>query len=270
MVEPDHQTISIERQCNLLSIHRSGFYYTPVGESGLNLELMKLIDQHFLKYPFKGSRRMTSWLQESGYKVNRKRIQRLYKLMGLYTIYPKPNLSKPDALGYKYPYLLKGLRAERMNQVWAVDITYIPMKKGFMYLTAIIDLYSRYVVNWSVSNTMAAAWISETIKEAIRQHGKPEIINSDQGSQFTSNEYMELLKGNEIAISMDGKGRATDNIFIERLWRSLKYEYVYLNPADDGLQLYRGLNEWFEFYNHKRHHQSLGQRKPAELFGQAA
>lgn len=270
MVEAGNRSISIHRQCSLLEVHRSGFYYTPVGESPANLALMKAIDEHFLDYPFKGSRRMTSWLQECGYKVNRKRIQRLYKLMGLYTLYPKPNLSKPDPARYKYPYLLKGLKVERSNQIWAVDITYIPMKKGFMYLTAIIDLYSRYVVGWSVGNTMEAGWICGIVKQAIQEHGKPGIINSDQGSQFTSDEYTSLLKELDIQISMDGKGRATDNIFIERLWRSLKYEYVYLNPAEDGLNLYQGLDKWFDFYNYKRHHQSLNNKKPFELYGQAA
>ena len=266
MIEPDNRRLSIVRQCELLSIHRSGFYYAPAGESALNLELMKKIDEHFLEYPFKGSRRMAVWLNHQGYTVNRKRIQRLYKLMGLATIYPKRDLSKPDPARYKYPYLLKGLEIRRPNQVWAVDITYIPMKKGFMYLAAIIDLYSRYVVNWSLSNTMDAAWICDTIKEGIARHGKPEIINSDQGSQFTSDEYTELLKSNTIQISMDGKGRATDNIFIERLWRSLKQEYVYLNPQEDGLSLYQGIKKWFDFYNYKRHHQSLGYRLPADLF----
>jgi len=227
---------------------------------------MKIIDVHFLKYPFKGSRRMTTWLNEQGYSVNRKRIQRLYQTMGLSTIYPKPNLSKSDPVAYKYPYLLRDLVIERNNQVWAIDITYIPMKKGFMYLAAIIDLNSRFVINWSLSNTMEAEWICQIIKEAIDVHGKPEILNSDQGSQFTSNAYIKLLLDAGIQISMDGKGWATDNIFIERLWRSLKYEYVYLNVPADGLDLYQGINEWFRFYNEDRHHQSLNNKKPAEIY----
>lgn len=270
LIDTVHLAICIQRQCELLSIHRSGFYYTGGVESDLNLDLMKVIDEHFLKYPFKGSRRMTVWLNEQGYQINRKRIQRLYQLMGLRTIYPKPNLSKSDPAAYKYPYLLKGLTINRNNQVWAIDITYIPMKKGFMYLVAIIDLNSRYVVNWSLSNTMEAEWICETVKEAVRLHGKPEILNSDQGSQFTSNAYIAMLIGLEILISMDGKGRAIDNIFIERLWRSLKYEYVYLNPPADGLELYQGANGWFSFYNEERHHQSLNNKKPSEVYLKAA
>jgi len=213
---------------------------------------------------------MTEWLKEEGYEVNRKRIQHLYAKMGLQVIYPKPDLSKPEKGKYKYPYLLRGRHISRANEAWAIDITYIPMSKGFMYLVAIIDLYSRYVVNWSISNTMEAGWIIDVVKEAIERHGAPYLINSDQGSQFTSDDYIELLKGYGIQISMDGKGRATDNIFIERLWRSLKYEYVYLNPADDGLQLYQGLREWFRFYNHDRHHQTLDYRKPVQLYQQAA
>ncbi len=270
MVERAHPRISIQQQCRLLSIHRSGLYYKPLGESSLNLHLMRRIDEHFLRYPFKGSRRMTDWLQQEGYEVNRKRIQALYRKMGLRTIYPKPNLSKPDKARYKYPYLLRGLSITRPNQVWAVDITYIPMRKGFMYLCAIIDLYSRYVVGWSVSNSMEADWIVGVIKAAIQRHGCPDILNSDQGTQFTSDLYINLLKEAGIRISMDGKGRATDNIFIERLWRSLKDEQVYLRPAEDGLDLYRGLKEWFRFYNEDRHHQSLKKRKPCELYRNAA
>lgn len=270
MIDKSHNTISVKRQCELLSIHRSGFYYTGNGESEFNLDLMKVIDAHFLKYPFKGSRRMTAWLKDQRYPVNRKRIQRLYQIMGLSTIYPKPNLSKSDPAAYKYPYLLKDLEIERNNQVWAIDITYVPMKKGFMYLAAIIDLNSRFVINWTLSNTMEAEWICQTIKEAISVHGKPEILNSDQGSQFTSNAYIKLLLDQSIQISMDGKGRATDNIFIERLWRSLKYEYVYLNPPKDGLDLYQGVKEWFRFYNQERHHQSLDNKKPAEIYFKAA
>jgi putative transposase len=213
---------------------------------------------------------MTEWLKEQGYDVNRKRIQKLYRLMGLEAIYPKPDLSKPEAGKYKYPYLLRGRHIGRPNEVWAIDITYIPMAKGFMYVAAIMDLYSRYVVGWSVSNTMEAGWIVQLVRDAINRHGAPGIFNSDQGSQFTSEDYINLLKSHDIQISMDGKGRATDNIFIERLWRSLKYEYVYLNPSDDGLALYQGLSNWFRFYNHERHHQTLGYRKPIQLYQQAA
>lgn len=270
MVERKHPRISVKQQCRLLSIHRSGLYYKPLGESSLNLHLMRRIDEHFLRYPFKGTRRMTDWLQEEGYDVSRKRVQALYRKMGLRTIYPKPNLSKADKGKYKYPYLLRGLPITGPNDAWAIDITYIPMRKGFMYLCAIIDLYSRYVVGWSVSNSMEAEWVAAVVKTAIRQYGCPRILNSDQGSQFTSDHYIDLLKEAGIRISMDGKGRATDNIFIERLWRSLKYEQVYLYPADDGVELYHGLQEWFRFYNEDRHHQTLRKRKPCELYRSAA
>ena len=213
---------------------------------------------------------MTEWLKDEGYEVNRKRTQKLYRLMGLEAIYPRQNLSESEAGKYKYPYLLRGRHIASPNEVWAIDITYIPMAKGFMYLAAVMDIYSRYVTGWSLGNSMEAGWITQMVKEAFNQHGTPEIFNSDQGSQFTSDEYLNLLKTNNIQISMDGKGRATDNIFIERLWRSLKYEYVYLNPEDDGIGLYQGLKEWFRFYNHERHHQTLGYRKPAQLYKQAA
>ena len=270
MDERKHEQISIKQQCRLLSIHRSGLYYKPEGESSLNLHLMRRIDEHFLKHPYKGSRRMTEWLKEEGYPVNRKRIRKLYRLMGLETIHPKPDLSKPEAGKHKYPYLLRGRHIAGPNEVWAIDITYIPMAKGFMYLGAVMDLYSRYVVNWSVSNTLEASWVVQLVKEAIEKHGAPQILNSDQGSQFTSENYIELLKRHNIQISMDGKGRATDNIFIERLWRSLKYEYVYLHPVSEGLELYQGLDQWFRFYNYERHHQTLGYRKPVQLYQQAA
>lgn len=270
MVEKNSVNLSVKKQCQLLSIHRSGLYYKPGSDSSLNLYLMRCIDEHFLLYPFKGSRRMTEWLRDEGYPVNRKRVQQLYRKMGLEAIYPKPNLSKPEKGKYKYPYLLRGRHIAGPNDVWAIDITYVPMKKGFLYLAAIIDLYSRYVIGWSLSNTMNAAWIVEMVEHAVSKYGKPIIINSDQGSQFTSEEYIDLLKGKGIQISMDGKGRATDNIFIERLWRSLKYEYVYLNPEADGLALYHGLSRWFKFYNEQRHHQALGYQRPVSLYRPAA
>jgi len=270
MVETKNDQLSIHKQCQLLNIHRSGLYYKPVGESSLNLYLMRRIDEHFLTHPFKGSRRMTEWLKDQGYTVNRKRIQKLYRKMGLEAIYPKPDLSKPDPAKYKYPYLLRGRPIKGPNEVWAMDITYIPMARGFMYLAAIMDLYSRYVVGWSLSNTMETGWITAMVRIAINKHGRPGINNTDQGAQFTSDEFIQLLKEEGIQISMDGKGRATDNIFIERLWRSLKYEYVYLNPANDGLELYQGLENWFMEYNHLRHHQSLGNEKPVQWYNRRA
>ena len=263
------QELSIKKQCEILEIHRSGIYYKSRGESELNLELMDKIDEKYLLRPYFGVPRMYQYLRdELGYRINYKRVERLYRLMGLEAIGPKPNTSKP-AEGHKiYPYLLKGLDIDRNNQVWATDLTYIPMKKGFMYLMAIMDLKSRYVVNWSVSNSMEAEWCAQVLQEATDRLGKPEIINTDQGSQFTSEAWVNVCEG--IQISMDGKGRAIDNIFIERLWRSVKYEYVYLNPAEDGLELYNGLEEYFRFYNQERGHQSLNYQVPESIYVQAA
>ena len=267
--------ISMVRQCELLSIHRSGLYYTPVPESEENLHLMRLMDEQYLKTPFYGEPRITRWLRGKGYPVNPKRVRRLMRLLNWQTIYRKRNTSKPAKGHPVYPYLLKGLDVTHRNQVWAIDITYVPMRRGFMYLCAIIDLYTRYVVNWSVSNTMTAEWCRQVVEEAITTHGKPDIINSDQGSQFTSYEYTSLFTdekaiGYGTKISMDGKGRAIDNIFIERLWRSVKYECVYLYAFEDGVQLYNGLQQYFTFYNHERMHQSLDYKTPASLYRNAA
>jgi len=264
--------ISMNRQCELLVIHRSGLYYKPVEESEENLHLMRLMDEQYFKTPFYGARRLTAWLNQKGHHVNRKRVKRLMELMGWQTIYHKRNTSKPNKQHPVYPYLLKDLLITRPNQVWAIDITYIPMRRGFMYLCAVIDLYSRYFVNWSISNTMNASWVRQIVEEAIEIQGQPEIINSDQGSQFSSYEYTSLLeeRENPIQISMDGKGRAIDNIFIERAWKSIKYECVYLHAFEDGVQLYAGLQEYFYFYNRERPHQSLDYQTPASLYRQAA
>jgi putative transposase len=271
MVERPHEHLSLREQCRLLSLHRSGLYYQACSESEQNLELMKLIDVLFLMAPFTGTRKMVHYLKrEHGIEVNRKRIRRLYRLMGLQALTPKPKTSLPGQGHTIYPYLLKGLVIDRPNQVWAADITYIPMRKGFLYMIAILDLHSRYVLNWSLSNTMDAAWCTQVLREAIAQHGCPQIFNTDQGSQFTSEEFTGVLKENNIQISMDGKGRATDNIFIERLWRSLKYEYVYLNPANDGVVLYEGISWYVNFYNTRRVHQHLAYRVPVEVFKAAA
>lgn len=252
-----------------MSIHRSGIYYKPREESILNLELMKLIDSHYLEFPNKGSYGMYTWLREDmGYLVNKKRIDRLYyDVMGLRAIMPGPHTSKRNKEHKVFPYLLRDMKIEKPNQVWATDITYIPMKKGFMYLSAIIDVYSRYVVNWSISNTMESSWCKETLQEAIDKYGKPEILNTDQGSQFTANEYTKfVVEDNQVKLSMDGKGRATDNAFIERLWRTVKYEKVYLNPPKDGLDLYKMLDEFFHYYNFKRRHQGIDNQKPVNRF----
>ena len=266
--------LSVVRQCELLGIHRSGVYYEPKGESELNLELMRLIDGENMLHPWLGVPRITTWLQkDKGYAINKKRIERLFRLMGLSATGPKPNTSKKGKgeLHRIYKYLLKNLDIERCGQVWAMDITYIPVQGGYLYLCAIIDLYSRYVVGWSLSNTMTAEWCRKTLEEAIRQHGAPEILNTDQGSQFTAHEFCNWATAPErgIALSMDGRGRALDNIFVERLWRSVKYEHVYLFPADDGLQCYRGLEEYFEYYNNERRHQSLEDEAPSTIYQQS-
>lgn len=268
LIEMEHLQLSISRQCDLLSIHRSGLYYQPVGESEENLLLMRKLDEQYLLTPYYGVRRMTEWLRREGIVVNRKRIARLMRLMGLAAIYPKKDLSKPNVEAKKYPYLLKGLTVNKIHQVWATDITYIPMKKGFMYLVAIIDLYSRKVLAWSLSNTLEVNFCTNILQEALNKYGKPAIFNSDQGSQFTSNEFTTLLEQNQIRISRDGKGRALDNIFIERFWRSLKYEHVYLNPATDGLNLYEGIHNYIQHYNYQRPHQSLDYKTPFEIFQQ--
>lgn len=271
MVEMDHPKLSIKNQCELLDIHRSGLYYTPTSESKENLQIMKLIDEQYFKTPFYGVERLLVLFQTLGFNINRKRLRRLMKIVNWKTLYPEMKTTKIDKAAYKFPYLLKGLAIDKPNKVWEIDITYIPMKNGFMYLFAIIDIHSRYVVGWSLSNSMTAEWCIDTIRTAISKFGKPEIINSDQGSQFTSKEYIEFLKSHEILISMDGKGRAIDNIFIERFWRTVKYEHVYLYVYDTVIDLRNGLNKYFKFYNKDRMHQSLGYKTPQEnYFSKAA
>jgi putative transposase len=269
LVDRQHD-LSIRKQCQVLSVSRSSLYYAPKGETVENLEVMRIMDEHYLKHPTEGIIRIQDMLFILGFVVNHKRIRRLLRLMGLMTIYPKKNLSKLGLKKYIHPYLLKGLDINRPNQVWAIDITYIPMKNGFLYLTAIIDVYSRYIVGWGLSNTLEAEASLSVLKQAIREHGKPEIINSDQGSQFTCEQWITYLKEQEIQISMDGKGRAIDNIFIERFWRTLKFDYVYLHPATDGLELYQGIKQYIHYYNHELHHQGIDRRIPAELYQSAA
>lgn len=268
MISRDHSNLSIVNQSRLLELHRSGFYYKPKGESELNLELMRLMDEHYADHYFKGAKRMHTWLtMDKGYKVNQKRVDRLYyRVMGLSAIMPGKHTSRRNKAHKVYPYLLRNLKVERPNQVWATDITYIPMRKGFMYLVAIIDLHSRYVLNWSVSNTMDAQWCKETLGEAVALHGKPEIINTDQGSQFTSEVFTRFVLSNDIKLSMDGKGRAIDNVFIERLWRSVKYESIYLNPPDSGIDLYNQLKKYFDFYNNRRRHQGIENQIPFKRY----
>jgi len=270
MVEQGRGELSITGQCDLLSISRSGFYYEPVPESAENLAIMRLLDEQYFKTPFYGVERLLVLLTVLGYRINRKRLRRLMRVQGWRTLYCAPRTTRTDPTAYKYPYLLKGISIERKNQAWGIDITYLPMKNGFMYLCAIIDIHTRFVVGWGISNTMTAEWCCEIVAGAINRYGRPEIINSDQGSQFTSEVYTNLLKENNVQISMDGKGRAIDNIFIERLWRTVKYEHVYLYVYADGLSLYRGIADYFKFYNEERRHQSLNDITPHELYRQAA
>ena len=266
MVESDIK-LSQRRQCELLTIHRNKLYYKPKSETALNLHLMEIIDRQYLATPFYGVPRMTDFINDHyAYTINKKRVARLYKLMDIKAIGPNPYTSKPGEIKYIHPYLLRGLKIERPRQVWAADITYIGMRGGFMYLFAVIDLYSRFITNWSLSNTMTAQWCNTAIKESFYLHGKPDIFNTDQGSQFTSELHVNFLKGEEVKISMDGKGRAIDNIFIERFWRSIKQEYIYINPPNGGKELYDGIEEYMRFYNHERPHQSLDKKTPAEVF----
>ena len=269
MVEPGHPILPVGKQCALLSISRSSFYYTPKGESEMNLALMRQIDEQFLETPFFGVRQMTWHLKNEGHPVNEKRIRRLMRLMGLMPIYQKPSTSRP-AKGHKiWPYLLRGLRVERPNQVWAADITYLPMRRGFLYLVAIIDWFTRKVLAWRISNTLEADFCVEALNEAVHKFGVPEIMNSDQGSQFTSFAWTDRLRRMGVRISMDGKGRFLDNIFVERLWRTLKYECVYLHAWETGSQARVGIRKWMEFYNRRRPHSALGGKPPAVIYWQA-
>ena len=249
---PFGYNLSIRAQCKLLSISRSGLYYMPKGESILNLKLMRLIDEQFMKTPFYGSRQMARHLQREGYCVSRHRVRRLMRKMGIQAIYQAPKTSQPHPAHKIYPYALKGLKITYPNQVWCTDITYIPIKGGFLYLIAIMDWYSRKVLSWRLSNTMEVGFCVEALEDALRNYPAPKIFNTDQGAQFTSFEFTNVLKGNDIKISMDGKGRWMDNVFIERLWRSLKYECVYLNAIENGAQARKDIAAWLDFYNHAR------------------
>ena len=266
MVDPRRPNLSIARQCRLLNLQRSSFYYRPKPVKAEDLELMRLIDEQYLKVPTWGSRSMRNHLRRLGYIVNRKRMQRLMRLMGLEAIYPRPRTSRPHPEHTIYPYLLRDMNIESPNQVWSADITYVPMSRGFLYLVAVMDWQSRKVLSWRLSNTMDADFCVEALREAIRGYGRPEIFNTDQGAQFTSGAFTKVLKDNDIAISMDGRGRMQDNIFIERLWWTLKYHYLYLRSFADGSELRAGLRDWFGFYNHERSHQALDGRTPDEVY----
>jgi len=264
-VEPGHPDISLRRQCELLGVNRSGLYYQPRGESAENLKLMRLIDEEYTRRPFYGSRRMMRWLHAQGYQVGRHRVRRLMELMRLEAMYPKPRLSQPGEDHKIYPYLLDGVAITRVNQVWSTDITYIRMAGGFVYLVAVMDWYSRYVLSWALSLTLELPFCLEALQAALR-HGRPEIFNSDQGSQFTSEKFTGELERRGIVVSMDGRGRCLDNIFIERLWRSLKYEEVYLRDYQLVPEARQGIGNWFRFYNHQRPHQSLDYQTPAIIY----
>jgi len=265
LIEATHPELSIRQQCELLGLNRSSYYYQPATETALNLTLMRLIDEQYTAHPFYGRRKLTIYLREQGYAVNPKRIQRLMQQMGLEAIYPKPRTTVVDREHRIYPYLLRGVAITRSNQVWSTDITYIPMQNGFMYLTAVIDWYSRYVLAWQLSNTLDTEFCLEALRQAL-QVGRPDLFNTDQGVQFTSLAFTSVLEAADIRISMDGKGRALDNIFIERLWRTVKYEDIYLKEYATVPALYTGLHKYFHFYNHERPHQSLNNRTPATVY----
>jgi len=262
--------LSISRQCELCGLSRSTLYYEPVGESELNLALMRQIDEQYLKTPFYGSRRMAEYLNRHGHEVNRKRLQRLMRLMGLEAIYPKPRLSQRDTEHEVFPYLLRDVAIVRPDQVWSTDITYLPMRRGFLYLVAVIDWFSRYVLAWQLSNTLDTIFCIDALQEALSGSRGPDIFNTDQGCQFTSKAFTGQLKARGIAISMDGRGRFLDNIFIERLWRAVKYEEVYLHAYENGRDAHDGLGRYFPFYNVERPHQSLDYRTPSEVYFGAA
>ncbi len=265
LIEPHNLKISTTKQLKLLGINKSSYYYTPCVESGENLKIMRLMDEQYMLTPYYGVRRMHVFIKKQGYAVNLKRIRRLLRLIGLEAIYPKPNLSKPQQ-GHKiYPYLLKGLKINNTDQVWSSDITYIPMRSGFLYLVAVMDWYSRYILSWKISNSLDVAFCLDALDDAF-QFGCPEIYNSDQGSQFTSDSHIEKLKSKNIKISMDGKGRAIDNVFIERFWWSLKYEYVYLHAPETGQELYQGVSKYIKEYNYERPHQSLEYQTPSNMY----
>jgi len=266
MIEPLNQQLSISRQCKMMNVSRSSYYYRPMPINLEELELMRKIDELYLQDPSSGSRSIRRQHRRQGISVNRKRIQRLMRLMGIEAVYPKPRTSRSHPEHRIYPYLLRDLTINRPKQVWSADITYIPMARGFMYLVAIMDWHSRKVLSWRVSNTMEPAFCIDALEEALGRYGAPEIFNTDQGAQFTSNAFTQVLKDNQVAISMDGRGRCQDNIFIERLCWTLKHQYIYLHSFDTGKTLRRGLTGWIQYYNQERGHSSLDDRTPDEVY----
>jgi putative transposase len=265
LVEPDHPHLSIRRQCELLDLNRSSYYLPPATESEENLRLMRRIDEQFLKTPFYGSRRMTVVLGSPEEPVNRKRVQTLMRLMGIEALHPKPRTTTPGANAPIYPYLLRDRKLTEVDQVWSSDITYVPMRHGFMYLTAVIDWYSRYVLSWRLSNTLDGGFCLEALNESLST-GRPEIFNTDQGVQFTARAYTGRLEEAGVAVSMDGRGRALDNVFVERLWRSVKYEDIYIKDYEQVAELVAGLTAYFHFYNEERPHQSLDYQTPGVFY----
>lgn len=264
MIETNHATLSIRRQCQLIELNRATYYYEPAQESAENLALMRLIDEQYLRTPFYGYPRMTAYLRDHEHLVNPKRVARLMRLMGLQAVGPKPRTTVAMPGHKVYPYLLRGLVVERPNQVWSTDITYIPMPHGFMYLTAVIDWYSRYILAWELSNTLDSLFCLDALEQALGQ-GMPEIFNTDQGAQFTALAFTARLEKAGIRVSMDGRGRALDNVFVERFWRSVKYEDVYLHDYATVHALEQGLEGYFQFYNHERPHQSLDYSTPVKV-----
>jgi putative transposase len=267
-IQPKHPKLSIQRQCELIELPRASYYRegSTGQETPKNLEIMKLIDAEYTKHPFYGTRQIRNYLRRQGYKINRKRVQRLMRKMGIQSIAPKPNTSKAHPQHKVYPYLLKNFDVTRPDQVWCSDLTYIRLAGGFVYLTAVMDWHSRYVLSWELSVTMDHEFCVSALERALRCHGTPYIFNTDQGSQYTSLEFTKVLKDKDIKISMDGKGRAMDNIFIERLWRSVKYEEIYVNEFKSVAQLRKALKKYFDFYNHERPHQSFDAQTPAEVY----
>jgi putative transposase len=257
--------LSVRRQCGLLGLSRSSLYYQPAAETAENLRLMRLLDEEYTRHPFYGSRRLTAWLIEQGEEVKRKRVQRLLRLMGLEAIYPKPHLSLAARQHKVYPYLLRNVSIDRPDQVWSADITYVPLAAGFMYLAATIDWYSRYVLAWRLSNTLDGSFCLDMLQEAL-SGGRPEVFNTDQGVQFTAEAWTSRLERAGVAVSMDGKGRCLDNVFVERLWRSVKYEDIYLKGYEAVPPLQAGLRAYWAFYNEERLHQALDYRTPAQVY----
>lgn len=267
LIEPDRKVPSVTRQCELIGLSRSSYYYEPQPESPENLALMRLIDREYVRHPFLGSRRMTSYVRGQGHEVNRKRVRRLMALMGLEAVYQKPRLSRPNPGHRIYPYLLRGVKIERPDQVWSTDITYVPMPAGFMYLTAVIDWFSRYVLSWRLSNSLDADFCVAALEQALKR-GRPEVFNTDQGSQYTAQAFVSRVKASGAKMSMDGRGRWLDNVFVERLWRTVKYEHVYVWRSETVAELQSGLRNYFAYYNEERRHQSLNDRTPAEVYAE--